>query len=213
MYVRFRPPLCSCEEQKGKGLVEAIVALQGHVEKGTIQSYGICSNGVCLPKKHPLYMDPSDIRIAAEQAKAILDQEELALDVLELPTNLLETTGIEIARDNNKPTKQVYGMRPLSCYPDRGTGTGHPFVMADYLLPATMDKKLVWSNVMHSPPQVYQLALKTAMMHFDAQDIIQAKLDGKDLSSAERETLDGCKLLQSLLHDVDAGLDKLRSFS
>jgi len=34
----------------------------------------------------------------------------------------------------------------------------------------------------------------------------------RELTADERETLDGCKLLQSMLHDLDNGLDKMRSF-
>ena len=108
---------------------------------------------------------------------------------------------------------QIYAMRPLTCYPDRGTGTGHPFILADYAVPATLEKTLQWTHQMAGPPAVYQIALKTAMAHFDATELVEAKLAGEELSGEQRETLDGCKLMQSLLHDVDAGLDKVRSFA
>lgn len=54
-----------------------------------------------------------------------------------------------------------------------------------------------------SPPLIYQQALANAMAHFDATEILEKKQSGQDLTTAERETWDGCKLLQSMLHDLD----------
>ena len=76
------------------------------------------------------------------------------------------------------PHGVVYAMRPLTCYPDAGTGDGFPFVLADYLLPATMEKSLQWSNTMSGPPAAYELALQTAMAHFDSAEILHLKQEG-----------------------------------
>ena len=131
-------------------------------------------------------------------------------------------------------------MRPLSAYPDLGTGQdAHSIVLADYLLP-TMEmngsrqesqsndadtspqpprNNMQWSHTMSSPPEIYNVALKSAMAHFDAEAILEAQQErlsqgeSADLTAQERETLDGCKLMQSLLHDVDVGLSKMRSFA
>jgi len=246
-------------------LVEAFVALEKLVgEDGSskgpnvrIGSYGIVSNGLCLPSDHPLFLSHETVLDAAALAQSKLSVDDhsrqLSLSVVQLPANVLETTGIQVARDLREALKrrrnadetvadsdtagddkdkseegaprstalpesvasglQVYAMRPLTCYPDRGTGEGYPFVLADYMLPATMEKQLVWTNEMQNPPAVYEIALKNAMRHFDAEEIIQLKVEGKDLTSDQRETLDGCKLMQSLLHDLDAGLDKVRSYA
>jgi hypothetical protein len=67
-----------------------------------------------------------------------------------------------------------------------------------------------WTHEMEGPPLIYPLALKKAMAHFDAEELLQAKME-RDLTSEERETLDGCKLLQSMLHDLDVGLSQVRS--
>jgi hypothetical protein len=139
---------------------------------------------------------------------------------------------------------EIYAMRPLTCYPDRGTGTGHAFRLIDYLLPTgpqqqeqqqqqqlgendeskagkeepeeadqfTVDEPASkqWSNEMSGPPLLYSIALKKAMQHFDASHILEEKMK-RDLTTEERETLDGCKLMQSMLHDLDIGLEKVRS--
>ena len=81
------------------------------------------------------------------------------------------------------------------------------------VVPSTMEKKLHWTNEMERPPELYDLALKTAMQHFDAEDLLEKKSEGLELTAIERETLDGCKLLQSLLHDLDHGLENIRSFA
>ena len=63
---------------------------------------------------------------------------------------------------------------------------------------------------MDGPPLIYSIALKKAMAHFDAEAILEEKMK-RELTSEERETLDGCKLMQSMLHDLDAGLAEVRS--
>jgi hypothetical protein len=205
-------------------LTEGFTACQEQVKAGTIASYGIASNGLGLPAQHPLHLSWRDcVRPAAVAATASGDGVS-HFSVVQFPMNLLETTGLEVARqirqdcaeneDNmSKLHPQVYAMRPLTCYPDQGTGDGFSFVLADYLMPATMEKSLQWSNTMSGPPAAYELALQTAMAHFDADEILQAKQEGQELTTEQRETLDGCKLLHSLLHDVDYGLEKVRSFA
>jgi hypothetical protein len=209
-------------------LTEGFTACQEQVEAGTIASYGLASNGLALPAQHPLHLSWRDCVRPAAVAAANSSGDGVGVShfsVVQFPMNLLETTGLEVARqirqdcaenEELKSTKlhpQVYAMRPLTCYPDQGTGDGFPFVLADYLMPATMEKTLQWSNTMSGPPEAYELALQTAMAHFDADEILQAKQEGQELTTEQRETLDGCKLLHSLLHDVDHGLEKVRSFA
>lgn len=201
-------------------LQDAFLALEEQIQAGTIASYGIASNGLGLPSTHPLHLDYRTILQAAAHVRDTLGH-AARLSVVQIPANVLETNGLAVARDLHAavsvdpdllPHLELHCMRPLTCYPDAGTGTGHPFVVADYQMPATMEKKLSWTNEMTAPPELYDVALKSALQHFDAEEILQAKQDGIELSADQRETLDGCKLLQSLLHDVDVGLDNLRSF-
>jgi hypothetical protein len=205
-------------------LTEGLTACQEQVNAGNIGSYGIASNGLGLPSKHPLHLSWRDTVLPAALAAAgkVADDGVSNFSVVQFPMNLLETTGLDVARqiradcaapENSKLHPQVYAMRPLTCYPDAGTGDGFPFVLADYLLPFTMEKALQWSNTRSEPPEAYELALQTAMAHFDAEEILQLKQEGADLTTEQRETLDGCKLLHSLLHDVDFGLEKVRSFA
>ena len=186
--------------------------------------YGVVSNGLGLPDNHPLHLSWTDAVLPALQDVQSTLNIEASVDfrVLELPANLLETTGLEVARQVASDRSalpdllgnlQVMAMRPLTCYPDRGTGDGKPFILADYQLPATMDKTLQWTHEMTQPPTAYQMALRAAMAHFDATELLELKQQGVDLSTDQRETLDGCKLMQSLLHDVDASLEQVRSFA
>jgi len=203
-----------------RSLEESFAALEEQVAAGKITSYGVASNGLALPSHHPLHLAWSTIFEAAEIVESVTGK-PLRLAVIQLPVNLLETAGLTVAREirdhcltiPSLSAVQVYAMRPLTCYPDQGTGDGFPFVLADYKLPATMEKTLQWTNTMSGPPAAYELALKTAMAHFDAEEILLAKQQGATLTAEQRETLDGCKLMQSLLHDVDTGLDKVRSFA
>lgn len=192
-----------------------------------MRGYGIVSNGLGLPDNHPLHVSWTDAVLPALQDV----HSELGMNkdkpcdfrVLQLPVNLLETNGLRVAQqvhsdrnalDELSSTKlKIIAMRPLTCYPDLGTGDGKPFILADYQLPATMDKTLQWTQDMEQPPAVYQVALKTAMAHFDASEMLELKQQGIELSTEQRETLDGCKLMQSLLHDVDASLENVRSFA
>lgn len=214
-----------------------------------INGYGICSNGICLPKEHPLHLSWIDgiqpalldaVGGSSEQQSTtmmtssspvekktktddIKDNGTLDFHILQLPCNYMETTAFDIINSvkqfqmNNGiqfNQLQIYGMRPLSCYPDRGTGTGYPFLLTDYQIPSTMDKTLSWTNEMYTYPDVYNISYKTSLQHFDAQHIldIQSNNISYELSMEERETLQGCKLLQSLLHDLDISLQTVRSY-
>mmetsp|Transcript_21704 Transcript_21704/g.60289 ORF Transcript_21704/g.60289 Transcript_21704/m.60289 type:complete len:698 (-) Transcript_21704:904-2997(-) len=205
---------------------EAVVADHGN----PVRNYGIVSNGLSLPETHPLHLSWSEtVWPALQQAQQELSR-PLHLNSIALPLNLLETRGLAVAQQirfdvessssSSSPLRlqndlQLWALRPLTAYPDQGTGTsGHAFVLADYQLPAALKKELTWSNQMTAPPQVYQMAMQRAIRHFDdhAQEIIQRQIDGHDLDAEEREVIDGCKLMQSIIHDVDNGLEQVRSF-
>jgi hypothetical protein len=229
-------------------LAQAFLTLEQAVVRKEISGYGVASNGLCLPKEHPLALSAETVLQAALQAREQGKAKHCHLSVLQLPINLMERTGLEIARtvhelleagEQYQPLKEleIYAMRPLTCYPDRGTGTGHAFRLVDYLLPSgpkpieeekmetgeealeqeaeteVSDQELAtkqWSNQMQGPPLIYSIALKKAMSHFDAEFLLEEKLK-RDLTAEERETLDGCKLLQSMLFDLDQGLANVRS--
>jgi hypothetical protein len=50
------------------------------------------------------------------------------------------------------------------------------------------------------------------MSHFDAEELLELK-QTRELTMEERETLDGCKLVQSMIHDLDTDLENIRSFA
>lgn len=207
-------------------LAAAFGALEMEVEQGNVSHYGVVSNGLCLPSDHPMHLSWEDgiMKALTEASQKKERDSPLHFQILQLPANLLETRGVRVAKEVRRYVSEedpsllpagldLYCQRPLSCYPDAGTGQGHPFILADFQLPSTMEKKLHWTNEMERPPELYDLALKTAMQHFDAEDLLEKKSEGLELTAIERETLDGCKLLQSLLHDLDHGLENIRSFA
>jgi hypothetical protein len=103
-------------------------------------------------------------------------------------------------------------MRPLTWYPqDSGTAANRqPISFVDYQIPTKAG--VVFTNEMEGPPLVYQQALNNALSHFDGTALLEEKKERK-LTTEERETLEGCKLLQSILHDLDVGLEKVSSFA
>lgn len=188
-------------------------------------SFGICSNGLGLPKadNHPMFLDADSVVTAAKK----YDE----LSTIQLPANLLETNGWDVAREIKTETSlsavDVVAMRPLTCYPDLGTGSGYPFRLVDYALPTLEDdsvgaiqdnpsagpgKGLRYTNDMTGIPSIYQSTLQAAMSHFDAEELIELKQE-RELNMEERETLDGCKLMQSMIHDLDNQLVDIRSFA
>ncbi len=188
-------------------------------------SFGVCSNGLGIPKadNHPMHLDAEAVIEAASK----YDQ----LSTVQLPANLLETNGWDMARKIKSETSSfsvdVVAMRPLTCYPDLGTGSGYPFRLVDYALPTLEDdsvgaiehsgsvgpgKGLRYTNDMAGIPNIYQSTLQAAMSHFDAEELIELKQE-RELTMEERETLDGCKLMQSMIHDLDNQLADVRSFA
>jgi hypothetical protein len=188
-------------------------------------SFGICSNGLGIPKadNHPMFLDVDSVITAANG----FDQ----LSTIQLPANLLETTGWDMARKIKAETPSfavdVVAMRPLTCYPDLGTGSGYPFRLLDYALPTLEDESVIviqhsgsvqpekglrYTNDMTGIPGIYQTTLQSAMSHFDAEELLELKQE-RELTMEERETLDGCKLMQSMIHDLDNQLVDIRSFA
>ncbi|EJK70118.1 hypothetical protein THAOC_08550, partial [Thalassiosira oceanica] len=95
----------------------------------------------------------------------------------------------------------------------------HPLRLLDYRIEAAsagQEPTLLWSNDYLNRygirPVAYQPILNAVLSHFDAEEIIEASRE-RELTVEERETLDGCKLLHGLIHDLDASLDSMRSFA
>ena len=215
-------------QQKWKPALET---LQEQVADNPMISFGVVSNGLGLPEEnnHPMYLDADLVIDACHN----YDQ----LSTVQLPANLLETHGWDMAKKIHAscPSVTLAAMRPLTCYPDLGVGTGHPFRLVDYALPSLGDtaaaaattttttfantnsnvvagNAMQYTNDMTGIPAIYQIALQSAMSHFDAEEILEAK-QTRELTTEERETLDGCKLVQSMIHDLDSNLEHIRSFA
>ena len=81
---------------------------------------------------------------------------------------------------------------------------------------SSSDPTLIWTNDHYNRygprPAAYQPILNAALSHFDADEILEASRE-RELTVEERETLDGCKLLRDLIHDLDVSLDTMKSFA
>jgi hypothetical protein len=95
----------------------------------------------------------------------------------------------------------------------------HPIRLLDYQIESGsigQSPQLDWTNYHynhHGPrPSAYQPILNAALSHFDAESILEASRE-RELTVEERETLDGCKLLRDMIHDLDASLDTMKSFA
>ncbi|KAL7532648.1 hypothetical protein ACHAXR_004758, partial [Thalassiosira sp. AJA248-18] len=119
------------------------------------------------------------------------------------------------------------GTPPLFLKGQHGNGSDgknidatHPIRILDYNIeapgPVGQEPARLWTNqhyIQHGPrPSAYQPILNAALSHFDADAILEASRE-RELTVEERETLDGCKLLRDMIHDLDAGLDTMKSFA
>ncbi len=235
MYAK-NAPVDEVREYIREQMTQAFIGLETGVAEGQITSYGVSSNGLSIPSSHPLHLSWEDILQASSQAAEAVhgsDSGKVAnLSTIQLPINLLETFGLKTANrikdyllspdrmESNLPENiRIFAMRPLTCYPDRGTGTGLPFKLVDYLIPNSLtdpnDKSWTHENKGLSS-QLYTKVLNETMSHFDATHILEIKEEEeRELTTEERETIDGCKLLQSMIHDLDANLTsgQIRSFA
>lgn len=117
----------------------------------------------------------------------------------------------------------IYISRPLTCYPDQGVGTGFPFKLIDYSIqnnnitennPKNKNNQnnMEWTHKIKSDtPSQYTPTLNMAMSHFDAEHLLEIQSE-RPLTAEETETLEGCRLLRSMLQDLDSSLEKVRSF-
>mmetsp|Transcript_26039 Transcript_26039/g.39416 ORF Transcript_26039/g.39416 Transcript_26039/m.39416 type:complete len:482 (+) Transcript_26039:29-1474(+) len=206
-------------------LTDAFCALEEAVCRGDIPSFGVVSNGFSLPPKHPLHLDwkSTVLKAACDAAKEITGNKS-NLSIVQLPANILETRGIQVARDlksflnantismlNLPKTLEIFAMRPLTCYPDQGTGDGDGFQLIDFPIP-TEPGITEWTHEMISPPPVYEATMKRALSHFDATEILEAKQERK-LSEHEEQTIEGAKILIEMIQGLDRRLESSITFS
>lgn len=214
-------------------LVETFTAMETLSYEGKIGSYGVSSNGLSLSSSHPMHLSWKDLLESASEAVNQvhgMDSNKVAkLSTLQLPVNLLETNGIKIAndikqylalpeKDPNLPTNiHVHSTRPLTCYLDGGTGSEDALKLIDMMIPRTENiSDLEWTNQLMKMPTYYSSILNETMSHFDASHLIDIKTSGeRSLTMEERETLDGCKLLSSMIHDLDVSVTSgnIKSFA
>ena len=81
-------------------LKSAFVGMEEAVGQGKIHQFGVASNGLSLPEQHPLYLNYQVVLQAAnDAANKVHGNAEPSLTMLELPANIMEKRGIQVARD------------------------------------------------------------------------------------------------------------------
>ena len=206
-------------------LTDLFSALENACEREDISSYGVSSNGMSLSSEHPLYLPWETLLASATNAihhnGNDINAEKSSLSTIQLPINLLERRGLEISQQINnacdKP-KSIFNIdmlasRPLTCYPDGGVGSGFPFKLIDYRIEGDSEGGTRWTHEIPEIPFQYTPALNAALGHFDGEDLVLIEHEGeRKLTVEEQETLEGCRLLQSMLSDLDLSLLTMRSF-
>jgi hypothetical protein len=225
-HLNIIPMIHNPEEHRGDTLTrltDAFCELEDAVADRKISSFGIVSNGLSLPNDHPLHLDWKGVvleaaRIAAENSSKLFS----SLSIIQLPANILESRGIKVAKAIKAYLKEsdakgmpqgleLFAMRPLTCFPDLGTGNNQGFQLIDYHLP-TEPGITEWSNMMTNPPPVYQATYKMALSHFDASDLLE-EAQRRKLNAEEEEILQGAKIIRDMLQTLDNSLESTRSFS
>merc|ERR1740139_1346155 len=125
-----------------------------------------------------------------------------------LPVNPLEPRGLEVARAVRRGLGDAVSIVSYRTLSTHLPGLAHPTDLVDASLqlpgrPGSTGPPPPprWTHEMVSVPQ-YQGALNATMSHFDAGELIAAAVD-RELTREERETLDGCKILQDLVRSLD----------
>jgi len=223
-------------------LKSAFVGYEIAVSEGLIDGYGVDSNGLSLQPNHDMHLSWRDILECSIDAYLEVHgsganrEGRSSLKTIRLPCNLLETRGRDVAdeicsffgtcgSDNGEgnlfseeglPTftedqsdhhvqqrqklrkmrnilpssVDVYVTRPLTAYPHGGTGW-------DQSSPGLSEN----SGGISAPP---------AFLNGNRGSSSSSSSTDSD---EERETLDGCKLLRDMIHDLDASLDTMKSFA
>lgn len=208
-------------------LKQAFIALEEATSTNKISSYGVCSNGLSLPNTHPLHLPWKDVIEVAYEAASTVHKNAPNLTTIQLPANLLEIKGFAVAQQIQEYANtlnlpiDIFISRPLTCFPDQGVGTGgYPFKLLDYQI-NVMDNAnavgtnmpLSWTNEISEGliQSQYLPAYNAAMGHFDAESILEVQRE-RPLTVEERETVQGCRLLQQMLYDLDKSLQHTKSF-
>lgn len=128
---------------------------------------------------------------------------------------------------NNIGANDAYGVN------GRSVDAKHPVLIQDYQIITDVEESsrttsssssttnptksmTMWTNEYYNAyglrPTTYQSVLNATLSHFDADSILEAS-QSRQLTVEERETLDGCKLLRDMIHDLDVSVDDMKSFA
>jgi hypothetical protein len=133
----------------------------------------------------------------------------------------------------------IFISRPLTCYLDQGVGTAgsYPLKLLDYQMDIPLEntdaatattaaaaavdmntntnteKSFPWTHELSegTMQSKYLPAYNAAMGHFDAESILELQRE-RPLTVEERETVQGCRLLQQMLYELDKSVQQTKSF-
>ncbi|KAM3575221.1 hypothetical protein VYU27_002807 [Nannochloropsis oceanica] len=175
-------------------LVRAFEALEGAVARGKIRKgYGVSSNGFGLSSKEGLHLSLSMVLDAAAEGAKRAGKNAPSLRAIQLPLNLLEPGGLVVAAQARAKGIEVYANRPLTAVSQGG-------------LYRLVNKAAAGGE----PPEGYMEACRTALELFNPSFLFEGKAE-EALTEEEKETREGCRIIQELIRDMNRQLTSFTS--
>ena len=175
-------------------LVRAFEALEGAVSSGKIRKgYGVSSNGFGLNPKEGLHLSLSMVLDAAAEGAKRAGKATPSLRAIQLPLNLLEPGGLVVAAQARAKGIEVYANRPLTAVSQGG-----------------LYRLVNQAAVGGEPPEGYMEACRTALELFNPTGLFEGKAE-EALTEEEKETREGCRIIQELIRDMNRQLTSFTS--
>lgn len=97
-------------------LFDTFLDLETFVKDGKINSYGVSSESFSQPNNSKLFLPYEDLVTLAQDAANEVRNEIHSFSTIELPINILETSGLKCAEWAKNNSLRVFATRPLSGY-------------------------------------------------------------------------------------------------
>ncbi|CAM9515267.1 unnamed protein product [Laminaria digitata] len=164
-------------------------AMEGQVGGGGAGvTYGVSSAGLSLPAGDPMHVSWEKLVGCAELAASKAGRDRHSFSVVQMPANLLETTGLAAA-----PAMQKAGLKVMACHPLRAATAEGEFHLNDDALRGGL-------------PTDYMDVCREVLEHFNLEIP-----EGQEPTEEEEEIRQGCRFLQQLVQDMNAQLTTFTS--
>ncbi|CAM9209211.1 unnamed protein product [Choristocarpus tenellus] len=164
-------------------------AMEERVDEGQVRAYGVSSTGLSLPDKEPLHISWEALVQCAREAAKRRGKVTHSFKIVQMPANLLETTGLKEA-----PSMEAAGIRVMACHPLTASMPNGTFQLVDDALRGDL-------------PHDYMDVCRQVLEHF-TMDLPE----GRELTEEESDIIQGCRFLQQLVKDMNSQLVSFTSF-